>query len=247
VYALIRVFTLIFTGAPWYTHGLLIVVSGLTMVTGVLGALAQTDMRRILSFHIVSQIGYMVMGLAILTPLALAGSVFYVIHHIVVKTNLFLVAGIVRRVGGSTALAPLGGLYASQPLLAVLFFVPAMSLAGVPPLSGFFAKLALIRAGLDAGHYVLVAVALVVGLMTLLSMTKIWNETFWKPRPGPRPADAGPTRRDRVLLVIPVGALAAVTVAIGLGAGPVFALAMRTADQLLDGREYIAAVMEGRR
>ena len=79
-------------------------ISGLTMVTGVLGAAAQMEFRRVLSFHIVSQIGYMVMGLGLLTPLGLAGSVFYLMHHIVVKTNLFLVGGIVRHLGGSYAL-----------------------------------------------------------------------------------------------------------------------------------------------
>ncbi|HUG91332.1 MAG TPA: proton-conducting transporter membrane subunit, partial [Planctomycetaceae bacterium] len=97
VYALIRVFTLLFVSETEFTHGLLLVVAGLTMVTGVLGAMTQNEVRRILSFHIVSQIGYMVMGLALLTPLALAGSVFYIIHHIIVKTNLFLVSGAVER------------------------------------------------------------------------------------------------------------------------------------------------------
>jgi multicomponent Na+:H+ antiporter subunit D len=265
VYALIRVFTLLFVGDVGYTHTLILVVAGLTMVTGVLGAVAQDEFRRVLSFHIVSQIGYMIMGLALFTPLALAGSVFYIMHHIVVKTNLFLVSGVADRLCGTSELKDQGGLYASHPGLALLFLIPALSLAGIPPLSGFFAKLALVQAGLAAESYTIVAVALAVSLFTLLSMTKIWSEAFWKPRPAG--ADAGadapnteadaPARRAAKraarrsarggtgTLVVPVAVLAAVTVGVGLAAGPVFALATAAAEQLLDTTGYLQAVERG--
>ncbi len=243
VYALIRAFTLIFVGDTAFTHGLILLAAALTMVTGVLGAAAQMEFRRVLSFHIVSQIGYMVMGLGLLTPLGLAGSVFYLIHHIVVKTNLFLVGGIVRRLGGSEALKDLGGLYRTHPFLALVFLVPALSLAGIPPLSGFWGKMVLVQAGLEAGAWGITAVALAVSLLTLYSMTKLWNEAFWKPRPldvsGPR-AEAAPVPAT---LMGPVLALAAITVAVGLGAGPVFDLASRAAAQLSDPSLYIAAVL----
>jgi multicomponent Na+:H+ antiporter subunit D len=181
VYAMIRVFTLLFVQNVGYTHTLILVMAGLTMLTGVLGAVAQNEFRRILSFHIVSQIGYMIMGLGLCTRLALAGSVFYIVHHIIMKTNLFLVSGVAYRLRGTFELKDLGGLYQAHPLLALLFLIPALSLAGMPPLSGFFAKLVLLQAGLEMGQYVIVAVALAVGLLTLVSMTKIWAEAFWKP------------------------------------------------------------------
>lgn len=241
VYALIRVFTLLFVHDVGYTHGLILALAGLTMVTGVLGAVVQHDMRRVLSFHIVSQIGYMVMGLGLLTPLALAGSIFYIIHHIIVKTNLFLVSGVVHRLRGSFDLRTAGGLYQARPLVAALFLVPALSLAGVPPLSGFFAKLALVRAGLDAGQFVVVAVALAVSLLTLLSMTKVWAEAFWKPAPADAPAASAGVG----LMLAPVTALATLTVLIGLAAQPVFDLSARAADQLLDRRAYVQAVLGG--
>ena len=246
VYALIRVFTLLFVQDIAFTHGLILLVSGLTMVTGVLGAVAQNEFRRILSFHIVSQIGYMIMGLGLYTPMALAGSIFYIIHHIIVKTNLFLISGITCRLSGSFDLRRLGGLYVSRPGIGLLFLVPALSLAGMPPLSGFFAKLTLVRAGLDEGSYAIVATALAVGMLTLFSMTKIWHEVFWKGSPletAPTPpvVDVGMTG-----LLVPVVILAVLTIAIGLGAEPVFALATRAAHQLIDSSEYIAAVMGGR-
>ncbi|GAL17378.1 Na(+) H(+) antiporter subunit D [Vibrio maritimus] len=139
VYALIRLFTLVFPLAESGWQPLLIWVAGLTMLTGVLGAAAQFDIKRILSFHIISQIGYMIMGLAIYTPLALAGAIFYIVHHIIVKANLFLIGGFVERRYGSSQLSKLGGVYKSMPLLAFLFIIPAFSLAGFP-LIGFLGQ-----------------------------------------------------------------------------------------------------------
>jgi len=246
VYALFRVFTLIFTGDVGYTHTLLLIVAGATMVTGVLGAAAQNEIRRILSFHIVSQIGYMIMGLALYTPLALVGGVFYLVHHIIVKANLFLVGGVANRLTGSFELKKIGGLYKASPLLALLFAIPAFSLAGFPPLSGFWAKLLLIQAGLEAESYLIVAAALAVGLLTIYSMTKIWAEAFWKPHPDgvvPGTGTLALRRIDWILLVAPIAGLAALTVVIGLWAEPFLAVATRAAEQLLDPQAYVTAVL----
>jgi multicomponent Na+:H+ antiporter subunit D len=241
VYALIRVFTLLFPADSGQTNTLLVVIAGLTMLSGVLGAASQTDVRKILSFHIVSQIGYMVMGLALFTPLALVGTVFYIIHHIIVKANLFLVAGVAERLTGSFELDDLGGLYRRHPWLAILFLIPAFSLAGFPPLSGFWAKLILIKAGLDVGAYGIVAVALVVGLLTLYSMTKIWNGAFWKPLATG--LDLQPIDRGTLLMVSPMIGLALLTVLIGLWAEPFLAYSREAAELLLDTQPYIETVL----
>lgn len=243
VYALMRMFTLVFTHDTAYTHGLLLVIAGLTMVTGVLGAAAQNDIRKILSFHIVSQIGYMVMGLALYTKLALAGAVFYLVHHIIVKANLFLIGGVVKRLTGSFDLAAIGGLYKSAPLLAILFLIPAFSLAGFPPLSGFWAKFLLIKASLDIGAYIIAATALAVGLLTIYSMTKIWTEAFWKPHPGGiEPSPALLDGRTRAMLLLPIATLAAMTIAIGFFPDAFVAYAERSAAQLLTPNDYVRAV-----
>ena len=244
VYALIRMFTLIFTQDTGYTHGLLLAAAGLTMITGVLGAAAQSEFRKILSFHIVSQIGYMVLGLALYTPLALIGAVFYLIHHIIVKANLFLVSGVAKRLTGSFDLAAIGGLYRSSPVLAVLFLVPAFSLAGFPPLSGFWAKFLLVKASLDVGAYIIAATALAVGLLTVFSMTKIWAEAFWKPHPaGKAPALARLTPTERTGFLLPIAALAGLTVAIGFFPEPFVIFAERAAGQLLEPTDYVRAVL----
>ena len=244
VYALIRMFTLVFDGNTGFTHQILLWVAALTMITGVLGAAAQNDIRKILSFHIISQIGYMILGLALMTPLALAGAVFYLVHHIVVKANLFLIGGVAERVAGSTDLSRIGGLYKAAPLLAVLFLIPAFSLAGFPPLSGFWAKYVLVAASLEIGAWVIAAVALVVGLLTIYSMTKIWAEAFWKAHPdGTEPALSRLSPRDRTRLLLPIAALAAMTLVIGFFPEPFVTFAETAAAQLLDPAAYIATVL----
>jgi multicomponent Na+:H+ antiporter subunit D len=244
VYALIRAFTLLFTFDVGWTHELLLWIAGLTMVSGVLGAMVQGSVRRILSFHIVSQIGYMVMGLALFTVAGLAGAVFYILHHIVVKTNLFLIGGIITRTGGASELSRVGGLMRSRPVLAALFLIPGLSLAGIPPLSGFWAKFAVIKASLTAESWVIAAAALAVGLLTLFSMMKIWSEVFWKPAPedgAPSPAPMGAA--TRVLAYGPVVVLALVTVAIGLYPTWLADQASAAAQQLLQPDDYLHAVL----
>lgn len=248
VYALIRVFTLIFIQDTNFTHTVLLVIAGFTMLTGVLGAASQNDMRKILSFHIISQIGYMIMGLALFSPLAIAGAIFYIIHHIIVKTNLFLVSGVVDKMKGGFELKKIGGLYKYYPLLGLLFLIPALSLAGIPPLSGFWAKFVVIKAGLEINQMLIVVVALIVGLLTLFSMTKIWNEAFWKddPRGSENILDdsfSAISFSKKVLMLSPIIILALITIVIGFNAEPFFNFANNAAAQLLNPNEYISKVL----
>ncbi len=241
VYACIRVFTLVYSGHQEFLASLLLPIGVLTMITGVFGAASQFYIPRILSFHIISQIGYMIVGLGLFTRGALAATVFYIVHHILVKTNLFLIGGIIGHKTGTQALAKTGGIYRKSPWLAVLFLIPAMSLAGIPPLSGFFAKFALVREGLALGHWTIIAAALAVGLLTLYSMVKIWNEAFWKDAPA---GERQPDRTVPVMMMVPAVALALGTVVIGIFPGIFMDLALRTADQLTDPSAYIKAVLQ---
>ena len=244
VYALIRMFTLVFDQDVAFTHTILLWLAVVTMVTGVLGAAAMNDFRRILSFHIISQIGYMVLGLALYTPLGLVGAVFYLVHHIIVKANLFFVAGVAKRIAGSTDLSRIGGLYAHAPLLAFLFLIPAFSLAGFPPLSGFWAKYVVVKAALDLQMWFVAGVALAVGLLTIFSMTKIWGAAFWPAHPdGIKPRLSDLPAGDRVALMLPIIALAALTCLIGLFPEPFVQFAERSADQLLDPTDYVTTVL----
>ncbi|QDE68913.1 proton-conducting transporter membrane subunit [Myxococcus xanthus] len=246
VYALARVFTLVFTQDPQLTSTLLLVMGGLTMVTGVLGAVAQYDMRRLLSFHIISQIGYLIAALGMLTRGALTAFIAFLIHYIFAKSALFLVSGATARVTRTYDLHQMGNLYRSQPLLAALFFIPALSLAGVPPFSGFFAKLAVIQAALRAEHWIIAGTAVVVGLLTLFSMMKIWREAFWKAPPENQPQEPARPLSLGDGVLGPCIAMTLFMVVLGLGAEPLLELADAAAGQLLDPEEYVRAVLGGR-
>jgi multicomponent Na+:H+ antiporter subunit D len=250
VYAIVRMFTLVFIQDTAYTHTLILIIAGLTMVTGVLGAVAQYDIRRLLSFHIISQIGYLLLGLGLFTVAGLAGTVYFMAHVIIAKSALFLVSGVAQRVSGTYDLRQMGGLYKGWPLLALLFLLPALSLAGIPPLSGFWAKLALIQASLapETAQYALVAVALAVSVLTLFSMTKIWAMAFWEDsgtlttqaiREAVR---AIPAATGRTLLA-PLALMVILTVGLGLLAQPFLVLATQAAEQLMHPADYIQAVL----
>jgi multicomponent Na+:H+ antiporter subunit D len=161
------------------------------------------------------------------------------LHHIFVITNLYLVSGIFLRLRRTTDLAVLGSLYRERPLVAALAMIPVFSLAGVPPLSGFIGKLALLRATFDAGAYWTGAVILIVGVLTLLSMARLWDESFWKPAPH---QDKAPLHRP---MLIPIAFLSAVTVGMTFAAEPLFWLAWRASEQLLHPELYIHAVLQG--
>jgi len=213
------------------------------MLTGVLGAASEFHFRRLLSFHIISQIGYMVMGLAIYTSFALAGTIFYIVHHIIVKTNLFLISGIFSKIGKTSDIRNLGGFYKQYPYLAILFFIPAFSLAGVPPLSGFWGKLILLKAALNSSHYIITAIALLVSLLTLYSMTKIWTQVFWKEQSSHASSLESFGNIKLFVTLFPVIILAMMTLTIGLFPQPVFKVMLQAAEQISHPEWYIHAVL----
>ncbi|MEU4923861.1 Na+/H+ antiporter subunit D [Streptomyces parvus] len=191
VYCMMRTETLLFPGNR--IGDLLMAVALASMVIGILGAVAQTDLKRLLSFTLISHIGFMIFGIGLATREAYGGAIVYVVHHITVQTTLFLVAGLIERRGGTTELTRLGGLAKAAPILALLFFVPAMNLAGIPPLSGFVGKLGLMRAGVADGSawaWILVAGSVVTSLLTLYVTAKVWNLAFWRAAP-PGQAESG--------------------------------------------------------
>ncbi len=245
VYAIIRSQTLLFAD-PEAPSVFLLAVAGLTMLVGVLGAIAQDDVKRILSFHIISQIGYMIFGLGLLTVAGLAATVVYVVHHILVKTTLFLVGGLVEESTGTGALRRLGGLLHTAPMIAVLFLLPALSLAGIPPLSGFVAKLTLVQAGLGIGANLTVAVSLLVSALTLFSMAKIWAGVFWgradEPPPIPESLEVSRLRFPR-MMVAPTAVLVLAGLAFVAAAGPLYELALTAAASLADSSVYVTAVL----
>lgn len=266
VYAIIRAHALLFPGGS--LDSVLLVAGLLTMVIGILGAIAQSDIKRLLSFTLVSHIGYMVFGVALGNQLGMSGAIYYVAHHIVVQTTLFLVVGLIERQAGASTLNRLGGLAAASPLLAFVFVVPALNLGGIPPFSGFIGKVALLEAGAENGSalaWTLVAGGVVTSLLTLYVVARVWTKAFWRSRadaPEGHLAAAAPSvllddtqdvefaDRDNVGrmpsgMLVPTAALIAVGLALTIAAGPIFGYGERSAAEVLDRGQYISAVLGG--
>ena len=259
VYAIIRVETVIFPGPE--LNPALMVVALLTMVVGALGAVAQADIKRILSFTLVSHIGYMILGVALGTAAGTAAAIYYIAHHIVIQTTLFLAAGLVEREAGSTSITRIGGLLASAPLVAVLFFVPALNLGGIPPFSGFIGKLGLFQAAAEQGDalaYVLIGAGALVSLLTLYALVRVWNLAFWRPAGEVegdetrllRTVEEAPhstttiaaTRATSRLMTVSTVLMVVVGIALTVFAGPLYGLADRAADNLDGPEQYIQIV-----
>ncbi|MFF1573489.1 Na+/H+ antiporter subunit D [Leifsonia sp. NPDC058292] len=267
VYAIIRTETVIFKDSDLSV--LLLVIGGLTMLIGILGALTQADIKRLLSFTLVSHIGYMIFGIALMSQLGLAATIFYVVHHITVQTTLFLTTGLIERFGGATSINRLAGLLKASPLLGVLFFIPALNLGGIPPFSGFLGKTGLFLAGAEsAGRggpdawliWVVIGVGAITSLITLYALTRFWNMAFWRPRSqlegyesallgsvveAPEGATVTATRTTPVLMVVATSVLVMVTICLTVFAGPLFDLTGRAAADLLDPNTYVSLVFPG--
>jgi multicomponent Na+:H+ antiporter subunit D len=250
VYSIFRTQSLLFPDSP--LSDLLMWAALLTMLVGILGAVAQSEIKRLLSFTLVSHIGYMVFGIALASQAGYAGAVFYTAHHIIVQTSLFLVTGLIERRGGSSSLDDLGGLAALAPVLGVLFFLPAMNLGGIPPLSGFLGKARLLQAGVADGSplaLVLVAGAVLTSLLTLYAMAKVWNRAFWRAVPAVGPPSRNPLiirTRSIVLprgMVVAAGFLVVAGISLTALAGPLYDYTERAATDLLNGGVYLTAVL----
>jgi len=241
VYAIIRTQTLLRPGES-KVDTIILVIAGITMVVGVLGAIAQDDIKRILSFHIVSQVGYMVMGLGFFTVAGLTGAVLYCLNQVLLKTTLLLTGGAVEYLEGTGRLSVIGGLMRRSPVIAGCFALSAASLAGIPPLSGFVAKFSLIEAGFGGEFWWITAVSVAVSGLTLFSMTKIWSGAFWG-RPAPTHVPSRPTGRLPVLMGGPMVVLVGTMLAVTVFAGPVVGFAQRAAVDLLDRAGYVSDVL----
>lgn len=237
IYALVRFFLPTSPLSSEWILQIMMVVANLTMLLGVYGAATHQSLRSILSFHIVSQVGYMALGFALGTATALSATIFYLLHHMVVKTNLFLIAGAVTSVRGTDRLKDLGGLIRSNPWLAAAFGISALSLAGLPPFSGFWAKFFILFSAAKAGAYWGLGIGLFVGLFTLFSMLKIWNEAFLKS-----------ARENTAALTVPRAYAVAIflltlwTVALGLRPSTLTQISDLAATQVLETRNYLATL-----
>lgn len=244
IYAMIRIFTLLFLRDPHYLHILLITIADFTLVLGILCAIAQIELRRILSFTLISHIGYMLLGLAILTPLALIGSIFYIFQHMLVKSNLFLASGYINYTEKNENITKTHNLLKRRPFFSILFFISAFSLAGIPPLSGFWGKIMLATAAINTKNYSTLVFILLTTLLTIFIVVRIWQNMFLKQdAPSFRPKKAISQQMNSFMLA-PIILMTFLILLIGLYPNTLFHLASVASSQILNPAGYINAVLQ---
>jgi multicomponent Na+:H+ antiporter subunit D len=256
IYAIARSQTLIFVHSDVNT--LLMWCAGLTLVVGIFGAVSQRDIKRTLSFVLISHIGYLLFGIALGTSQGYGATVYYIVHHIIVQTTMFLAVGLVERIGGSSSLARLGGLLKQAPVVAVLYFIPMLNLGGIPPFSGFLGKLGLFTAGASAGTeqaWWLIGIGAFVSLITLYALSRTWSLAFWRPQAtageplapiierlagSPEEENLKDSKRVPKLMTLATFGMVMVSIALTVFAGPLASYSERAGAVLSDPDEQAA-------
>ena len=191
----------------------------------------------------------MLLGLGLNSTLAMAAAVFYMVHGMLLKTLLFMMAGIVGHLGGSFSLSQLGGLYRDRPGFSLLFLLAILTLAGIPPLSGFWAKVMIIEAGLELSAHLVIALVLLISLITFIPLIRIWSEAFWKSAPGKQsPQQQNQAQQARLapipaVALTPVIGLSLILLWIGLQPAMLIDVADRAAHHLLAPQAYVDSVL----
>jgi len=235
VYILIRLFVTVFPhnlDSVYLTAG---VLAGFTMLLGVIGAVGKETIKGVLSYHILSQTGYMIFAAAMLTPKAIAGGIYFVIHNVWTKSSLFMLGGFGKRFFKTDSIEKMGGLWQAIPFAGTLFFIQAMSLAGIPPFSGFWGKYLVLAEGINQGHWWLVIIGALTGFLTLFSMVKIWTLVYM-----------GPLRQDKKPIYVGLlgSSLILVICSLTLAFGAQYAVEYidNAGVQLFDSQQYVEAV-----
>lgn len=240
IYAILRTYTLFFSHDQQFTHDILSLLALLTVVAGSIGALAYRDVKQILIYNIIIAVGVLLFGIAVMTPDSIAGTVFYLIHDMIIKAGLFLLGGIMIYITGTSSLTKMGGLIRHYPILGWTFLVAAFALAGIPPLSGFAGKLLIVRAGFEAGEYVGAIVILLSSLVVLYSVVNLFMAVFWKTPERPLPK----TKKQTAALFLPAAVLIVLSVLYGVGTEAVYPYVMQAVDALIHPEIYIDAVLK---
>lgn len=241
VYAIMRTYTLFFTTDTGFTQELLMIVSILTIIVGCIGALAYFDVKQIIIYNIVIAVGVILFGASIMNKSGMMGSVFYLIHDILIKGALFLLIGIIISITGTTDLRKMGGLMKRYPVLAWSYLIAAFGLAGIPPLSGFIGKLLIVQGGFEYELLWQSIFILASSLIVLLSAIRIFIYAFWGEEQGDHLMNAKTYRH----LIAPTITLVGLTVLFGVGAEYLVPFMTDATTVLLDPSVYVDAVFRG--
>ncbi|MGI1821462.1 Na+/H+ antiporter subunit D [Exiguobacterium sp. TRN 1102] len=241
VYSILRTYTLLFDGNGEFLQTFLMVLAVLTIFIGMTGAIAYNDVKLIIIYNIMIAVGVILYGISVNTQTSLEGSLYYLIHDMIIKAVLFMLVGMMIGITKSGQLRDMGGLITRFPLFGWTFFVAALSLAGIPPLSGFFGKLLIVSGGMDEGELFGPLLVLLSSLFVLYSVMKIFLNGFWGE--AKREYD-GPLVPHTKRLIVPVFLLLIIAVAYGFGAEAIHPYITQAIEPLVNPEIYIDAVIK---
>lgn len=239
IYALIRMFTLLFYHEPHITHTLIGMLAIMTLIGGSIGAIAYTDIRQIVSYNVIIAVGFILVGLAIFTQTAMEGAIYYFIHDIVGKGLIFLLAGTMIALTGTAKIEEMSGLIRNYPMLGWTFFIATLSLAGIPPLSGFIGKLLIGMSAVETEAYILLTISFLSGLAVLYSLLRIFMSSFW----GETIISEEEEKPLKRSVFIPCSILAALTIVLGFGSEGIAIYVVDAATTLMSPERYIDAIL----
>lgn len=239
IYALFRVFTLLFYHEPAITHTLIGIMAGITLIGGSIGAVAYKNIRQIVVYNVVIAVGFILVGLVIATPVAIEGAIYYLIHDMIVKALLFLLAGTMIALTGKVKIDEMSGLIRNYPLLGWFFFIVTFSLAGIPPLSGFIGKVLVGQGAVEAGAYGLLALAFISSVLVLYSLLRVFMNCFWGETIISQ-EEAVPLKSS---LLLACALLVVATTGLGFGAEAISSYVSDAANTLTNPHIYINAVL----
>jgi len=239
IYALFRVFTLLFYHEQQITHSIIAIMAGITLIGGCIGAIAYTNIRQIVSYNVVIAVGFILVGLAVMTTSAIEGAIFYLIHDMIVKALLFLLAGTMIYLTKAERLDEMSGLIRNYPALGWMFFITVLSLTGIPPLSGFIGKVLLGQGTIETGSYILLGLSFASGFVVLYSLLRIFMSCFW--------GETIISEEEEIPLhksvIIPSAFLVMLTFALGIGVEGIAPFVKDAAYTLTNPSIYIDAIM----
>ncbi|KUO39710.1 MAG: hypothetical protein AVW05_01450 [Hadesarchaea archaeon DG-33] len=239
IYAMVRVVYMLFG-----ILGVGMILAGLGLVSMVLGAfmaLVQRDLKRLLAYSGICQLGYILLGIGLGTTLGIQGGLFHLFNNAIYKTMLFMIAGTIIYQVGTSNMDKLGGLWNNMPVTAMAFMIGALAISGVPPMNGFASKWTIYVAGIEEGQYVFTIIALVVSALTLAYFLKAFNSIFL----GQRPKHLKNVKETPISMLIPILLLAALCLVFGVLPHLGIELVRPAQEAVMNSGGYISAVLGG--